>query len=641
LSIVSIETTGDIAFVVIDNPPVNALSLDVRSALFDAISHVENSNIRAGALLCGGKTFSVGADIKEFDKLRESPTLPEIILALERSKKIWCAALFGTAFGGGLELGLGCDYRIAHKDTQFSFPEVLIGTIPGAGGTQRTPRLTGIAAALDLAASGKRISAQEALALKLIDEITSGGLRAGTFDFLSRQREERKLSTAPVNNYNKAEIEKMRAVIIKRARGQMAPVEAANAVMLAAKLPLIEGLREERAIFERLSAGVQSKALRYQFFAEREVMKIPEFENAVSLPLRKIGIVGGGTMGCGIAAACVLAEFETILVEKNPEALDKADARLDDIFAEAQKRGHKVQKKKLSFSGDIRNASTCDLVIEAVFEDINVKKSVLAQTGDVLKPGGIIATNTSYLDINELAQASGRPEHFLGLHFFAPAHVMKLVEIVRGDKTSNEVLAMGFAFAKTLKKIGVLVGASEGFIGNRIWQHYRREIEIMVEEGASPYEIDQSMEEYGFVLGPFKVADLSGLDVAWAQRKRHAASRSKTERYVEIPDLICEAGRFGRKTGVGWYDYENDKAQPASAVESIIAQERKRKNIVPRTFSSEEIRTRVLNVIAKEGEKMLEEGVALRASDIDVVMVNGYGYPRWRGGPMFEAENKI
>ncbi len=632
MNIVRTETRGEIALVIIDNPPVNALSLCVRRALYDAIAKIEAGPARAAILFCKGKTFSVGADIGEFDKLRESPTLPEIILALEASKKTWCAALFGTALGGGLELALGCDYRIASADTQFGFPEVLIGTIPGAGGTQRAPRLIGIDAALDLIASGKRIAAKEALDLGLVDHLAADNLRGEAISYLLAHLDKpKKIDPAPVTACGHEE--EKRKALLARARGQIAPIEAMNAVLLAAKLPLYEGLREERVIFERLAAGPQSRAMRYQFFAEREAVKIPELETVSALPLKKIGVVGGGTMGCGIAVACTLAGFETVLVEKNSDSLNQAHARLHEIIAEMEKRGHSIRKEKLNFSEKMQAVSSCDLVIEAVFEDLQVKKDILAQLGKILKPDSLIATNTSYLDVDELAQASGRPENFLGLHFFAPAHVMKLLEIVRGKQTSRQVLATGFAFARALKKIGVLANAAEGFIGNRIWQAYRSELEFMLEEGASPYEIDSAMEAYGFVLGPFKVADLSGLDIAWMLRKR----KPKRERYVEIPDLLCESGRFGRKTNAGWYDYEQGKPTPSAFVENLIARERERKKLMPRAFDAGEIRERALAAIVAEAKKLLEEGVARHPRDIDVVMVNGYGWPRWRGGPLFES----
>jgi 3-hydroxyacyl-CoA dehydrogenase len=638
LSIVRIEREGDCALVIINNPPVNALGYNLRVALLDAIKTIDQSDARSGLLICEGKTFIAGADIKEFGKPLVPPILPHITRALEDSLKIWAAAVHGNCLGGGIELVLGCDARIALKGTEFGFPEVNIGIIPGAGGTQRAPRLIGIDAALELASSGKRIGAEQALALHLIDKIAVHDLRAEALDYLKTIKTKRTLPQAPVRVSDTTAYEEKLIAIDKKARGQIAPLEAARAVLLATSLPLDEGLREERAIFERLNQGVQARALRYLFFAEREVAKIPGLENAASVPLKKIGVVGGGTMGCGIAAASLLAGFETVLVEKDLETLAKARMRLDEILKESKKRGHAFPEDKLSFLSDLKSVSSCDLVIEAVFEDLTVKKTVISQIGKILKSGGVIATNTSYLDVNELAQASNRPEHFLGLHFFAPAHIMKLLEIVRGKKTVPEALAVGFAFSKALKKIGVLAGASEGFIGNRIWQAYRREIEFMLEDGASPYDIDSAMEEIGFVLGPFKVADLSGLDIAWAQRKRSAATRSTGERYVEIPDLLCEKGRLGRKTSAGWYAYENGRPTSDPVVSNIIESERKRKNISPRYFSAEDIRERVFAVIVNEGAKLLEEKVALRPLDIDVVMVNGYGYPRWRGGPLFEAD---
>lgn len=637
LSIVRIEYEGDCAVVVINNPPVNALGFDLRVALLQAIETIDKSDARAGLLICEGKTFVAGADIKEFGKPLASPILPQITRALENSKKIWAAAMHGSCLGGGIELVLGADARIALAGTEFGFPEVNIGIIPGAGGTQRSPRLIGIDAALDLASSGKRINAEQALKFGLIDKIAVHNLRSKSLNFLKTVKSKRILPQAPVKIGDISAYDEKLKAIQKRARGQIAPLEAARAVLLASSLPLDEGLREERAIFERLNQGQQARALRYQFFAEREVAKIPELQNVQPLPLHKIGVVGGGTMGAGIAAACVMAGYETVLAEANTEALNKAAARLDSIFIEAQKRKLAFDRNKLALAGNLEMLASCDLVIEAVFEDLDVKKDVLARIGAVLKPQGLIATNTSYLDVDELAAASGRAVQFLGLHFFAPAHVMKLLEVVQGKKTSAETLTAGFALGKALKKTAVLSGASEGFIGNRIWQAYRREIEFMLEEGASPYDVDAAMEDYGFALGPFKVADLSGLDIAWAQRKR----KPKPDRYVEIPDLLCEMGRLGRKAKAGWYDYESGEAKPSPAVKAIIVTERKRKGIPQHKFSGEQIQKRILDIMISEGKKLLQEGVARRPLDIDIVMVAGYGYPRWRGGPMFEAESKI
>jgi 3-hydroxyacyl-CoA dehydrogenase len=637
LGLVRIEREGDCAVVIINNPPVNALGHDLRVALMEAIATVGKSDARAGLLVCEGKTFIAGADIREFGKPLAPPILPQITRALEESPKIWAAAMHGSCLGGGIELVLGCDARIALAGAEFGFPEVNIGIIPGAGGTQRTPRLIGLDAAIDLASSGRHIDAQQALALGLIDKIAANDLRGEALAYLENIETKRTLPQTPVKTGSSTNIERKLAEIGKKARGQVAPLEAARAVLLAANLPLDEGLREERAIFERLNIGPQARALRHLFFAEREAAKVPGLENISPLPFQKIGIIGGGTMGCGIAVACAQTGLDVVLLEKNAAALEQARTRLEEIFAEASKRGRAFKAKKLSFANAFEDVANCDLALEAVFEDSSIKRNVLADLGNILKPEGVIATNTSYLDLNELAAASGRPERFIGLHFFAPAHLMKLLEIVRGKNTSIETLATGFAFAKVLKKIGVLANACEGFIGNRIWQAYRREIEYMVEDGASPYEIDAAMEDYGFALGPFKVADLSGLDIAFAQRKRRAAARPKNERYVEIPDLVCGAGRLGKKTGAGWYDYENGKLKPSPIVENIIAQERKRKKITPHMFSAKEIQTRAHDIISVEANKLLEEGVAQRASDIDVVMVNGYGYPRWRGGPLFEA----
>ncbi|MES2905902.1 MAG: 3-hydroxyacyl-CoA dehydrogenase NAD-binding domain-containing protein [Pseudomonadota bacterium] len=643
MSPVEVHIEGDIAFVTIDNPPVNALSAPVRKALFDVIENIETmEHVRAGVLLCKGKTFVAGADIREFGKPLIKPILPDIITVLESSNKIWLAGLHGTVLGGGLELVLGCSYRIALESTRFGFPEVNLGIIPGAGGTQRAPRLIGLENALDLVTSGKPISAQAAQAQGLIDAIIEGDLRTAAKEYLA-DKQIRRNDTQPIISFEKAALEQKMKALPQKARGQVSIIAGAHAVMLTTVLPLDEGLREERKMFEEMASSDQSRALRYHFFAEREVAKISEFENVAPLPFQKIGVVGAGTMGCGIAANALLSGLDVIVIEKDAEARAKAQSRLNDILNEAVRRGQLSQNKfeapkgKDLFFESFDNLKDRDLVIEAVFEDAQVKKDVLAHIGQSVSDQTLIATNTSYLDLDDLAQASGRPHLFMGLHFFAPAHVMKLLEIVRGKETSLQTLATGFVLAKALKKTAVLSGNAEGFIGNRIWQAYRREIEYLVEDGASPYEIDAAMEAFGFPMGPFKVADLSGLDIAWAQRKRRTATRPVSERYVDIPDALCEAGRFGKKTNAGWYVYFEGKAQPDPAVLGVIESARQRKKIAPQKFSAEDIQKRVQNIIVSTGKKLLEESVALRPLDIDVAMVAGYGYPRWRGGPMFEA----
>ena len=638
----SISFEGDIAIVTLNNPPVNALSHRLRSALFTAIEDVERSPARAAILCCAGNTFIAGADISEFGQPLLKPTNPDLIASIETSGKIWIAALHGTVLGAGLELALGCDARLAFHDTLLGFPEVTLGLIPGAGGTQRLPRLIGLEDALDMITSGKRLSAAQGKDNWLIDAIADSDLRAAATAFALRVTSKQKL-VPRVAVGDQTALGKKLSAIGKAARGQVAPVEAAHAVMLSTELPLAEGLKQEREIFETLTRSPQSRALRYLFFAEREAAKIPALQNVTPQALQTIGLVGGGTMGCGIATACLLAGFSVVLVDKSSETLEKAWAVIEGDLQKAHSRGVlKVPpgqaQDRLILSDDLAELKRCALVIEAVFEDMDIKKSLLIELGALLPEEAIMASNTSYLDIDALAQASGRPAQFLGLHFFAPAHLMKLVEIVEGKNTAPTTLATGFALAKALKKTAVLSQNSEGFIGNWIWQAYRRECEYLLEEGASPYDIDAAMQQFGFALGPFAVADISGLDIAFAQRQQRAPHRPPNERYVVIPDLLCEVGRLGRKASRGWYDYKDGKAQPSDEVLAIIAHERARKGLIAAQLRPDAIQARVLAVIVNEASKLLDEKVALRASDIDVVMVKGYGWPQWRGGPLCEAD---
>ncbi len=641
-TLVSISTQGDVALVVINHPPVNALSHQLRSALYEAVQKIERSPVRVAILLCEGKTFIAGADISEFGQPLLKPTNPDLIATIEASTKLWIAALHGTVLGAGLELALGCDARLALASTQLGFPEVTLGLIPGAGGTQRLPRLIGLAPALNIITSGKRLSAQQAKTMGLIDAVVEHDLRAAALDYAATLTAKQSLA-ARVTVSDQIALGETLSAIVKTARGQVAPVEAAHAVMLSTELPLAEGIKQEREIFETLTRSAQSRALRYQFFAEREAAKIPALENVTPTNITTVGIVGGGTMGCGIAMACLQSGFSVVLVDQNDAALAKAWASIDAELQKAKARGllnttPELALEHLVASTDLSELKRCDLVIEAVYEDMDIKKSLLVQLGAILPASTLLASNTSYLDIDELAQASARADRFLGLHFFAPAQIMKLVEIVAGKKTVPQTLGAGFALAKALQKTGVLSHNSEGFIGNRIWQAYRRECEYLLEDGSSPYEIDAAMQQFGFALGPFAVADMSGLDIACAQRQRRAGKRPDGERYVEIPDFLCDAGRLGRKTGKGWYDYKDGKAVPSDEVLNIIVQERARKGFIAASPRADTVQARLLAVIVNEASKLLDEHVALRASDIDVVMVKGYGWPKWRGGPLCEAD---
>jgi 3-hydroxyacyl-CoA dehydrogenase len=637
---------GAVLVVTIDNPPVNAASAAVRAGLRDAIRAAEaDAEIRAVVIACAGRTFVAGADIREFGKPPVSPLLPEVASAIEDCAKPVVAALHGTALGGGFEIALSAHARVAAPGTGVGLPEVKLGIIPGAGGTQRLPRLAGLAAAIDIASSGRVVKTDEALRLGLIDAVVEGDLVAGAVAHArtligGAPRRTGALATPAADP---GEIEKLAAAVAKKARGQVSPTKAVEAVRLAATLPLAEGLAAERAIFADLVVSDQAAALRHVFFAEREAAKVPGVEGVSPRPLAHVGVVGAGTMGAGIAVALAEAGLEVTIVERDAAALETGRARVAAIHDRNLQAGrvdagtHTARRARTAYATDLSALGASDLIIEAVFEDFDVKAALLRDLDRVAKPGAILATNTSYLDVDALAAVTSRPADVLGLHFFSPANVMRLLEVVRGRATAPDTLATGLALGKRLGKLAVTVGVCDGFVGNRMLAVWRRQCEIMVEEGAAPHEIDQALEAHGFAMGPFAVQDLAGLDIAWARRKRIAATRDPAERTVAVADRLCEAGRFGQKTGAGWYAYANGKRAVDPLVTAIIAEERTRKGIAPRQFAPDAIVVRVIAAMADEGFRILDEGIAARASDIDLVKVNGYGYPAWRGGPMFEA----
>ncbi|MEK0084860.1 3-hydroxyacyl-CoA dehydrogenase NAD-binding domain-containing protein [Benzoatithermus flavus] len=649
MTAVSLEQDGDIAIVRVDNPPVNALSAAVRTGLLEAVRTIEgNGRIEGAVLLCAGRTFMAGADVREFGKELPGPDLPTVVQAIASSPKPWLAAIHGTALGGGLEVALGCHWRVAAPDARLGLPEVKLGLIPGAGGTQLLPRIVGLERALDLVASGRQIEAAEARELDLVDALIEGDLREGAIAFLRERLAAGAIppraAERPVPPFDQTAVAKLAAGIRRRARGLEAPVQAAESVLAAATLPLAEGLACERATFLRLRESAQAKALRHLFFAEREAAKVPGLEAVVPREIRHVGVIGAGTMGTGIAIAFLDAGYPVTIVETSAEALARGRARIEEAYQGLVKRGRLGQAEaaarlaRLEGTSEPEALAAADLVVEAVFEDMAVKSALFAHLGRILRPGAVIATNTSYLDVAALARASSRPRDFLGLHFFAPANVMRLLEVVRTDKVAPEVLATGLAVARKLGKIAVVAGNGDGFIGNRIWAFYRRQLEYLLEDGADPYTIDAAMTAYGFPMGPFAVFDLSGLDIALAQRKRRAATRPAGERYVRIPDILCELGRLGRKTGAGWYRYTDGRAEPDPAVLEVIAAERTRRGTPQQSFTAEAIQAHARAAMVNEAARVLAEGIALRPSDIDVVLVHGYGFPSWRGGPLFEAD---
>jgi 3-hydroxyacyl-CoA dehydrogenase len=640
---VSATTRNGVLIVTIDNPPVNATSVDVRSGLEKALTHAETAGDVTGVVVTGaGKTFIGGADIKEFGKPAMEPTLPAVIDKIEGLSKPVVAALNGAALGGGLEVALACHHRVASPAAQVGLPEVKLGIVPGAGGTQRLPRLIGIPAALDLITSGRSVKTEESLKLKIIDDVTGGDLVEAAISaaLALAGKPLRRTGELNVATADPAEIEKASVKILAKARGQKAPAEAVRLVT-SSNRPLAEGLSDERATFLALRDSREAAALRHIFFAERESSKVEGLEGIEPRPVRTIGICGLGLMGSGIAVAALGAGYSVIGLDQTVEAAEKGRERIIGLLernvasGRLDQTGFEAQKARLSVTAEDADLAPCDLVVEAVFDDLAVKTDLFQRLDKVIRPDAVLATNTSYLNPDEIATATAHPERVLGLHFFSPAHVMRLLEVVRCARTAPDVLATGLAVAKKLRKLPVVTGVTEGFIGNRIFSAYRREAEFLLEDGALPHEIDAALEDYGFPMGLFAVYDMAGLEIAWARRKRQAATRDPSMRYVEIADTLCEAGRLGQKTGRGWYAYPEGKRTIDPEVTAIIEAARARKGITPRAFSKREIVDRMLAAMALEGEALLTEGIAARASDIDLVMINGYGFPAHRGGPMF------
>lgn len=644
------ETKGPIAYVTVDNPPVNATSQAVRQGLWEAADRADaDEAVKAVLLTCAGQTFVAGADVSEFGVPPMEPHLPDLIKRIESATTPWIAALHGTVLGAGLELALSCRFRIADPSAKMGMPEVALGLIPGAGGTVRLPRLVSALEALEMVTTGKPISAQKALEIGLVDELAGGPLpeAAQTFAAKSLTMETPPAlidrSPAPVDwEAFDAKAQKLTA----KTRGQNAPQEAVAAIRRALTQSPEAALEAERATFLRLRDDPQCAALRHVFFAERATTRIPRLKGIKPRVLSQIGVIGGGTMGAGIAAACLLAGLETIMIERDAEAADLGRARVMEILSASKKRGlisdekHQHLLAQFQVVADYDALKNADLVIEAVFEDMAVKQAVFAELDRVLRPDAVLASNTSYLDVNSLAEASKHPERVLGLHFFSPAHIMKLLEIVVPKQVSDDVLATGVALAKKLRKTAVLAGVCDGFIANRIMSAYRRECEYMLEDGALPDQIDRAMVEFGLPMGVFQMQDLAGLDIGWAMRKRRAATRPKDERYVDIPDKLCEAGWLGRKAGRGYYRYDTGKAEVDPEVTEAILAESARKGIKRQDMSDADIMSRILATMQRAGAALLAEGIARSANDIDVAMIYAYGFPRWRGGPMFMRDGK-
>ncbi len=646
--VIAYELHGDIAVLRVQNPPVNALGHAVRLGLDKAMTRAE-AEAKAVVIVGDGRSFPAGADISEFGKPPQDPWLPELCNRIEASPLIVVASLHGTALGGGLEVALSAHYRIAVPSAKVGLPEVHLGILPGAGGTQRLPRLTGAKAALGMITTGRHVGAAEALELGILDRVEDGDPQTIGVDYaqsLLRQGAPRRPicdmpGPAPVD------FDAVYSDVLRKGRGQLSPAVAVRAVQAASELPFFEGLKRERDLFSELMATDQRHGLIHAFFSERAVSKLPELKGVTPREVKAIGVIGGGTMGAGIATAALLSGLAVTLLEMSDTAADAARGRIEGNLRGALKRGKISQDQ---FDHLTRNALTlatqydalkdADLVIEAVFEEMAVKKDVFGKLDAVCKQGAVLATNTSYLDVNEIAASTSRPQDVIGLHFFSPAHVMKLLEVVVADKTAPDVVATGFALGKVMGKIAVRAGVCDGFIGNRILSAYRTCADHMILDGASPYQIDKALTDFGFAMGPFEVADLAGLDIGWASRKRLAPTRDPRERVPDYPDRLCEAGHFGQKTGKGYYIYEAGKrgGEPNPEVMALIEAERAAKGITPREFTDEEIVRRYMAAMVNEAAKVVGEGIARRPLDVDMTLLFGYGFPRYRGGPLKWAD---
>ncbi len=643
MSIVTIDRDGDIAVVTVNNPPVNALSQALRQGLWDAAEALDvEQGIRAVVLICAGRTFIAGADVSEFGKPPMEPHLPDLVGRIETATRPWVAAIHGSALGGGFEVAMGCRFRVAVEGASVGLPEVTLGIVPGASGTVRTPRLAGVEAAVELVTTGRPVKAPRALQMGLLDAVVTGDLRAGAVAFARAALEKplppatsARAIAAPEAGFWEAQ----ETAIARRAKGEVAPLRALASIRRATEVPFTEAMAFERATFLDLRGSDQAAALRHIFFAERAAPRPGNLADVAPLPLRTAAVIGGGTMGAGIAAALRDAGLPVTLIERDAEAAERGLANLRGIYAGAVKRGKLTEAQVearmagVTAGSDYSALADVDLVIEAVFEEISIKRAVFEQLGRVCRPDAVLATNTSYLDPRTIAEGLRNPLRFIGLHFFSPANVMKLLEIVPTPDTAPETLATGFALGRMLGKIPVQAGICEGFIGNRILKRYRAEAEAIVRQGTAIAAVDKAMRDYGFAMGPFEAQDLGGLDIAFLQREgARAAGQAVPE---TLGDILVRAGRKGQKTGGGWYDYvPGDRSpKPSDAVAALLAA-----HIQPRAqLDSAAISARMVAAMADEGRKILDEGIAQRPSDIDLVEVHGYGYPRWRGGPMFAS----
>ena len=653
---VKYKILDEIAVVEISNPPVNAISAAVRIGLLETIEELSsNEKIKAIVITAPERTFLAGADIKEFGKKVDAPILGKICDKIEGLNKIVVASLHGTPLGGGLEVAMSAHYRIAAPNTKVGLPEVLLGILPGAGGTQRLPRLCGVHMALDMMLTGKHVPAKDALIAGIIDVIAEDNntiengveyvrkLIKDGFKPRPTSDIENKISNPKEANEH---LQEFKEIASKKYKNLFSPHAIIRSVEEGLKLDFSEAILNERKLFEECIQSPQRQGLIHSFFAERANTKIPELKDSKPIILNKIGIIGGGTMGTGISMAAMNAGFDVIMLEQNDEAIEKAKTKINSTYDRSVKlnRITTEQKQKtidmFSVTKDFSDLKDRDLIIEAVFENMDVKKEVFVKLNQICSKNCILASNTSYLNINEIASVVDDPSRVIGLHFFSPANIMKLLEVVVAKKTSRDTVATAFNLAKRMKKIPVRSGVCDGFIGNRILSKYLVGTYHMVEDGASPFHVDKVIRDFGCAMGIFQVIDLAGGDIGWATRKRKAPFRHKDDRYVEIPDRVCERGWFGQKTSKGYYLYGENIGflTPNPEIEIICEEERKRVGIKSKKFEDEEILDKYIAAMVYEGTKILSEKIALRPSDIDVVFTNGYGFPKWRGGPMKYAD---
>ena len=645
--VTTIEKDGNISIITLNSPPVNALSASVREGLHKGITEARNDGeSEAIIIICEGRTFIAGADISEFGQEPKGPSLFEVQEFIEDSNKPVIAAIHGTALGGGLEVALTCHYRIAVPSAKCGLPEVNLGLLPGAGGTQRLPRVVGVEKALQMVTSGQHVPAKQCLEMGLVDEIANeDGLREDSINFAKKIVSENRPLVKISEMNDKVEAARgneniftdFRASIARRARGFLAPEYNIQCIEAAVNNSFDEGIKIERKLFMELVTGTQSAAQRYAFFAQRQVAKIPDIEPDTEIkPFSSIGVIGAGTMGGGISMNFANVGIPVTIIEQSQENLDKGLGIIRKNYENTANKGRitfeDVEKRTdlIKGSTDINDLSNCDLIIEAVFENMDLKKDIFKTLDNIAKKGAILATNTSALDVNEIAAQTSRPEDVIGLHFFSPANVMRLLEIVRGEKTSKSVVATSMKMAKSIGKVAAVVGVCPGFVGNRILAQRQREANKLILEGAMPWEVDDALFDFGFPMGPFAMSDLAGLDIGWDED----LSTGDTLR-----DKLCEAGRLGQKTGKGFYIYDEKRNKsPDTEVEKLIIEFSEKHQIKRREISKEEILERCLYPMINEGFKILEEGMAIRASDIDIVWINGYGWPMYEGGPMFYGQ---